>query len=262
MKLGKLYGIGVGPGASDLVTLRAFNLLRSLPVLAVPRPNAYSPSLAYRIIEPHLLADSGQHHLFLTFPMTKDPEVLGPAWETAFRAIEAELEAGRDLGFVTQGDPFIYSTFIYVFESLKAKYPTLEIEVVPGVTSIAAVPMAAGVPLVDGQERLAVIPASYGTEELRQILRSFDSIVLMKVASVMETVVNLLEEEDLLDCAYYVERATSDEQRIVRDLRELRGNRCIYFSMVVVSKKRRSGILRGHTADGLHAHENAAGATL
>lgn len=256
MKLGKLYGIGVGPGASDLITLRALRLLQSLPVLAVPRPNAYSPSLAFRIIEPHLLADSAQKHLFLEFPMTKDPDILGPAWEKAFRAIEAHLEAGEDIGFVTQGDPFIYSTFIYVYESLKAKYPELEIEVVPGVTSIAAVPMAAGVPLVDGQERLAVIPASYGTEELRGILRSFDSIVLMKVASVMETVVDLLEEEGLLDCAYYVERATTNEQRIVRDLRELRGNRCIYFSMVVVAKKRRNGVLRGHGK--VHAHAAAS----
>ncbi len=246
MSLGKLYGIGVGPGAPDLVTLRAYELLRRLPVLAVPRPNAYSPSLAFRIIEPHLRTDGEQKHLYLEFPMTKDPDILVPAWAKAFLAIETELEAGRDVGFVTQGDPFIYSTFIYVYESLKAKYPELVIEVVPGVTSIAAVPMVAGVPLVDGQERLAVIPASYGTEELRSILRSFDSIVLMKVASVMETVVDLLEEEDLLDCAYYVERATTSEQRIVRDLRELRGNRCIYFSMVVVSKKRRNGVLRGH----------------
>lgn len=247
MQLGKLFGIGVGPGAPDLITVRAQRLLQDLPVLAVPRPNAYSPSLAFRIIEPHLIPGP-QRHLFLEFPMTKDPDILGPAWEKAFCAIEGELLQGHDIGFVTQGDPFIYSTFIYVFESLREKYPELRIEVVPGVTSIAAVPMSAGVPLVDGQERLAVIPASYGLEELPAILRSFDSIVLMKVSSVIEPVISILEAEGLLDCAYYVERATSDEQRIVRDLRELRGGRCIYFSMVVVAKKHRNGVLKGRGA--------------
>lgn len=252
MRLGKLYGIGVGPGAPDLITVRAQRLLQDLPVLAVPRPNAYSPSLAFRIIESHLLPGP-QQHLFLEFPMSKDPDVVGPAWERAFRAIENELLQGRDIGFVTQGDPFTYSTFIYVFESLREKYPELSIEVVPGVSSIMAVPMAAGVPLVDGQESLAVIPASYGLEELPTILRTFDSIVLMKVSSVIEQLINILEAEGLLASAYYVERATTDEQRIVRDLRELRGNRCIYFSMVVVAKKHRNGVLKARPLEAASA---------
>ncbi len=254
MTLGKLYGIGVGPGASDLVTLRAYHLIRSLPVLAVPRPNPYSSSLAFRIIEPHIDPQHPQEHLFLEFPMTKDPAILLPAWDKAFAHIEAVLKRGQNIGFVTQGDPFLYSTFIYVHDTLKEKYPELEIEVVPGVSSVMAVPISAGLPLVDGQERLAVIPASYGLETLRRALKDFDAIVLMKVSSVMPELIALLEEEGLIDNAYYVERATTEEQRIVRDLRELKGNRCIYFSMVVIQKKTRSGVLKGHQA-GERTHE-------
>ncbi len=255
MALGKLYGIGVGPGAPDLVTLRAYNLIRSLPVLAVPRPNPYASSLAFRIMSPHIDPEHKQEHLFLEFPMTKDPEILIPAWNKAFAEIETVLKRGEDIGFVTQGDPFLYSTFIYVHDTLKEKYPELSIEVVPGVSSVMAVPIVAGMPLVDGQERLAVIPASYGLESIRRALQDFDAIVLMKVSSVIEGLITLLEEEGLLDAAYYVERATTDEQRIVRDLRELRGNRCIYFSMVVINKKTRSGVLKGHkSAEVSHGH--------
>ncbi len=245
MKTGKLYGIGVGPGASDLITLRALKLLQTLPVLAIPRPNPWTPSLAFRIIQEHLPSDKGQQHLFLEFPMTRDPTILIPAWEKAFAAIRGKLEEGLDVGFVTQGDPFIYSTFIYVFESLKNEIPGLLVDMVPGITSITAVPNAAGQPLVDGQERLAVIPATYGLEDLRGILRSFDSIVLMKVSSIMPQLVQVLEEEGLLEQSIYVERATSDEQRIIHDLRLIRNDRCVYFSMVVVTKKHRNGILRG-----------------
>lgn len=245
MNLGKLIGIGLGPGASDLITLRALKHLQTLPVLAIPRPNPWTPSLAYRIIKEHLLPDSGQQHLFLEFPMSRDPEVLLPAWSKAFAAIREKLTAGLDVGFVTQGDPFVFSTFIYVFESLKEEMPGLQVEMVPGVSSINAVPNVVGRPLVDGQERLAVIPATYGVDDLRQVLRSFDSVVLMKVSSIMPQIVQVLEEEGLLDAAIYVERATTDEQRIVQDLRAIRNDRCVYFSMVVVTKKHRSGVLRG-----------------
>jgi precorrin-2/cobalt-factor-2 C20-methyltransferase len=245
MKTGKLIGIGLGPGASDLITLRALRHLQNLPVLAIPRPNPWTPSLAFRIIREHLPEGTGQQHLFLEFPMSRDPEILLPAWDKAFAAIREKLEAGFDVGFVTQGDPFVFSTFIYVYESLTEEIPGLEVEMVPGVSSINAVPNVAGRPLVDGQERLAVIPASYGVEDLRNILRSFDSVVLMKVSSIMPEIVQVLEEENLLDAAVYVERATTDEQRIVHDLRRIRNDRCVYFSMVIVTKKHRNGILRG-----------------
>ncbi|WP_141732006.1 precorrin-2 C(20)-methyltransferase [Oligoflexus tunisiensis] len=245
MKTGRLIGIGLGPGASDLITLRALRHLQTLPVLAIPRPNPWTPSLAFRIIKEHLPTGTGQQHLFLEFPMSRDPEILLPAWNKAFAAIREKLDAGLDVGFVTQGDPFVFSTFIYVYESLKVDIPDLEVEMVPGVSSINAVPNVAGRPLVDGQERLAVIPATYGIEDLRNILRSFDSVVLMKVSSIMPQIVQVLEHEGLLEASVYVERATTDEQRIVHDLRRIRNDRCVYFSMVVVTKKHRNGILRG-----------------
>ena len=245
MAKGKLFGVGVGPGAPDLLTLRALRVLESVDVLAIPRPNKWSKSLAWRIAEPNLEDRPEQEKLFLTFPMSKDPDILIPAWTYAFDEIGKRLDEGKNVAFLTQGDCMVYSTFIYLYDHAKTEWPDVEVEVVPAVTSISAVPSAIGTPLVDGQERVAVLPATYGTDDLRKVLRDFDSVVLMKVGSVMDKVIDILDEEDLLDKAVYVERATSNQEKVVRDLKSLKNDKCVYFSMVVVNKKERAGILQG-----------------
>jgi precorrin-2/cobalt-factor-2 C20-methyltransferase len=249
-KLGKLIGVGVGPGAPDLMTLRAVNVLRTVPVLAIPRRNAYSPSVAWRIAEPSVGPVEGQERLFLHFPMTKDPEILKPAWEVAFQEIGARLEKGLDVAFLTEGDAMVYSTFIYMIDEAKKRWPTLEIDVVPAVSSITAVPASTGVPLADGQERIAILPATYGVDDLADVLSKFDTTMLMKVSSVMPDVVEALERTGLLHKAVYVSKASTTEERVVRDVASIKNDRCDYFSMVVVSKKDRAGILGGATGPG------------
>ena len=243
MSYGKLYGVGVGPGASDLLTVRAVKVLQEAGVLAIPQPNPYTKSLAFRIAKPHLVERDDQERLFLTFPMSKDKEVLRPHWEKAVFEIASRLKAGKNVAFMTQGDPLVYSSFIYLMEAMRDVLPGLEIEVVPGVTSISAVPSATGVPLCDGKERVAVLPATYGVEDLRTVMRLFDAVVLMKVSSVMPKVIEALEAEGLLERAVYVERATTDQQRVVWDLASLKDDKCVYFSMVVINKKDRAGEL-------------------
>lgn len=242
--LGKLIGVGVGPGASDLLTLRAVRVLNSVQVIAIPRPNAYASSLAWRLASPHVEARESQEKLFLTFPMTKDAWQLHAAWDEAASAIASRLVVGHDVAFITQGDAMVYSTFIYLREALLSRLPGLLVEIVPGVSSLSAVPAALGIPLADGQERVAVIPATYGVEDLRRILREFDSVLLLKVASKIKEVISALEAEGLLEHATYIERATSDEQRIEHDLRRMRDDRCVYFSMVLVKKPTAPGGLR------------------
>ncbi|MBQ48489.1 MAG: precorrin-2 C(20)-methyltransferase [Zetaproteobacteria bacterium] len=243
MSWGQLYGVGVGPGAPDLLTVRAVRVLNDVDVIAIPRPNKWSKSLAWRIAEPNVEKNDEQEHLFLEFPMTKDKSVLGPAWDKAFAAIGQRLAQGKSVAFITQGDPMVYSTFIYLFSAANKLWPEVPVKIIPGVTSISAVPAAARVPLADGMERVAVLPATYGVDDLRQVLNDFDTIVLMKVSSVIQDVVGLLEEEGLLDKAVYVEKASSSEERVIRDVRQIRHDKCVYFSMIVVAKKERAGIL-------------------
>lgn len=248
MKYGTLYGVGVGPGAPDLLTLRAVNILKSVPVLAMPRSSDFGASMAWKIIKPVIGELPEQERLFLTFPMNKDPERLLPAWEKAFAAIGERLERGLPVAFATEGDPSLFSTFIYLQREAPKRWPGIEVVVVPGVSSIAAVPAVTGVPLADGQERIAILPANYGVEDLSLILAAFDTTILMKIGSEMPNIVAAIESAGLADKAVYVSRATMADEKIVRNVRESGEEYGDCFAMAVVSKKQHNGVLAGEVA--------------
>ncbi|HMI83639.1 MAG TPA: precorrin-2 C(20)-methyltransferase [Polyangiaceae bacterium] len=245
MTYGTLYGVGVGPGAPDLLTLRAVDTLKRADVLALPRSSDYGASMAWKIVKPVIGERAGQERLFLTFPMSKDPDRLRPAWDKAFEAIGERLLRGASVAFVTEGDASLYSTFIYLHREAPRRWPGVRIEVVPGVSSIAAVPAVTGIPLADGQECVAIVPANYGAADLERIFATFDTTILMKIGSEMPRVIDALERAGLADKAVYVSKATMSEERIVRDVRAVREEHGDCFAMIVVAKKQRSGVLVG-----------------
>ncbi len=240
-----LYGVGVGPGAPDLLTLRAVETLKRADVLALPRSSDYGASMAWRIIQPVVGKRSDQERLFLTFPMSKEPARLRQAWDLAFSKIGERLESGKSVAFATEGDPSLYSTFGYLLREAPRRWPGIRVEVIPGVSSIAAVPAVLRTPLADGLERIAIIPANYGVDDLVAVLNAFDTTILMKIGSEMPKVVAALERAELLDKAAYVAKATMPEQKVATDLREVRTERGDCFAMVVVARKERSGVLAG-----------------
>lgn len=238
----RLYGVGVGPGAPDLLTVRALAVLRSVDVIALPRSNDWGESMAWSILGP-ALGDVPSEKLFLTFPMQKDPTTVAPAVARALDAIGERLRAGKTVAFATEGDPSLYSTFVYVAEEARRRWPDITVEVVPAVSSPLAVAAVAGVPLADGQERIAIVPANYGVDDLDVVLAMFDTVVLMKIGPEMPRIIAALERASLLDRAVYVAKATMSGQRIVRDLRDVAGERGDCFAMVLVAKKERAGVL-------------------
>lgn len=245
MTWGKLYGVGVGPGAPDLLTVRAIATLKGVDVLALPRGSQWGRSMAWQIIKDAVGENAGQERLFLTFPMSKDPDRLRPAFDAAFAEIGARLQAGKSVAFATEGDPSLFSTFIYLRREAARRWPAVTIEVVPGVSSITAAPAAIEVPIADGQERVAIIPATYGVDDLVAVLRSFDTVFLMKIGGELPNIVSALERTGLLDKAIYISRATMADQRIERDLRAVGPERGDCFAMVVVTRNQRSGFLAG-----------------
>jgi len=242
---GTLHGVGVGPGAADLVTLRALAILRRVPVLAMPRSNDWGGSRAWEIVAPSLADVTGQERLWLTFPMSKDPARVRPAVEKALDAIGERLARGLDVAFATEGDPSLFSTFIYLAREAPRRWPGVNVEVTPGVTSVTAVPAVTGVPLADGEERIAILPGTTGLDDLDDALARFDTVVLMKIGPEMPRIVDAVTRAGLLDRAVYVSRATMPEQRIVRDLAQVQAERGDCFAMVVVAKKTRAGFLTG-----------------
>jgi precorrin-2/cobalt-factor-2 C20-methyltransferase len=175
--------------------------------------------------------------------MTKDAAIVAPHVAAAVDAIGRRLAEGRSVAFLTEGDPSVYSTFGYVRAEALRRWPSLVVEVVPGVSSITCVAMRGGVPLADGCERVAIIPATYGVDDLVDLLRRFDTLVLMKLGGQIPAILEALERTGLTDRAFFVSNATTAEERIERDVRKLDGEHGGCFSMMIVKRTDQSGAL-------------------
>lgn len=221
---GRLYGIGVGPGDPELLTLKGLRLLRTASVIVYPAPEQ-GESFARAIVARWL--NRGQREIAIRFPMRPGP---APAaiYDGAAQAIAAELEAGEDVALLCQGDPLFYGSFIGVWERLADGY---SIEIVPGVSSLMACAAAVATPLVVGGEVLAVIPGTLAEADLARRITTADVAVIVKLGRHLRKVKHVLTGLGVLARAVYIERASVPEQR-VRRLAEV--DEAPYFSLVIV----------------------------
>jgi precorrin-2/cobalt-factor-2 C20-methyltransferase len=233
--MAKIYAIGVGPGDPELLTVKAERILRSVPVICAPTAGPIDSSYALSIIEP-LLDRSRQEVIIQVFPMRKDQGGLDEYWETAAAEVAERVRGGSDVAFITIGDTFIYSTFLYLYRILREKYPDITVEVVPGVSSINAAAIAAGIPLGQASERIAIIPAAFEEKELRNILNNFETVVLMKVSRVFDGIYALLKELGLEKKSAFISRVGTSEEEVVFDLERLLGQKLDYLSLLIVKK--------------------------
>ncbi|WP_150275245.1 precorrin-2 C(20)-methyltransferase [Paenibacillus tepidiphilus] len=232
---GTLYGIGVGPGDPELITLKACRLLKECPVIAYPATQKGGKSYAQDIIDLHVNA-AEKTMLGLVFPMTRDPLQLANGWKWTVELCWDELRRGNDVAFVTEGDPHLYSTFIHLARLMQDMHPQVPIVSVPGISSFLGAAASLGLPLADSDQRVGIIPATEDRAALREALLHHDTVVFLKVAKVLDTVLDVLEELGLAEKASVVTKATSGSERIWRDARELRGTKLEYLSLMVVSK--------------------------
>lgn len=231
----KIYAIGVGPGDPELLTRKAERILRSVPVICAPTTGPADSSYALSIIEP-LLDLKRQEVIIQVFPMRKDQAGLDEFWQTAAAGVVERVRRGSDVAFITIGDPFIYSTFLYIYRILREKYPDIPVEVVPGVSSINAAAIAAGIPLGQASERIAIIPAAFEEKDLLKVLSDFDTVVLMKVSRVFDGIYALLKELGLEKKCAFISRVGTAEEEVVFDLESLLGRKLDYLSMLIVKK--------------------------
>ena len=229
----RLYGVGVGPGAPDLLTLRAARILREAEVLAVPRASDAAPSSAGAIVRAAVGEVPGQELLPLTFPMTRDPEPRRLALEAALDAVGARLAAGKRVAVACEGDPLVYGSFIDLLRAAPRRFPRVPVEVVPGITAATAAAAAALVPLADGDGQLRILPARRALAELPRIAARGDAAVVYKAGPLLPELARALAEAGLGADAVLVTAASRPEQEIVRGVEPGAGKRP-YFSLVIV----------------------------
>ena len=233
--MAKIYAVGVGPGDPELLTRKAERIIRAAPVICAPTANPADSSYALSIIEQFL--DRGRQEVIVqVFPMRMDQTGLAEFWETAAAEVAERVRQGSDVAFITIGDPFLYSTFLYLYRIFRDRYPDIPVEVVPGISSINAAAVAAGLPLGLAAERIAIIPAAFAEQNLRRTLDEFDTVVLMKVSRVFDGIYALLQELGLEHKAVFVSRVGAPEEEVVFDLETLVGKKLDYLSLLIVKK--------------------------
>ena len=230
-----IYAVGVGPGDPELLTRKAERIISRCPVVYAPTGAADAASYALSIVE-HLLDRSRQEIISRVFPMLKKGPELEAAWEEAAAEVIRLIDSGKDVAFITIGDPCLYSTFLYLYRIIRAQRADIPIEIIPGISSINASAAAAGIPLGIGGERIAILPATYEDHELRKTLQEFDTVVLMKVSRVFGQVYALLQELGLIHKAVFVRRVGSPQQEVVFDISTLIGRELDYLSMLIVRR--------------------------
>jgi precorrin-2/cobalt-factor-2 C20-methyltransferase len=264
----KLYVIGVGPGDPDLLTLKACRILTAVPCVCAPKARREGSSLALSIVS-RVIDLKDKEIIEGVFPMVRlgsegrkpenraaggirglgsgrgrsggqisetgnpDESELDDLWnETALKIIK-RLNNGIDVAFITLGDPAFFSTYFYLHDRLLGMDAGIRIEIVPGISSINAAAARAGISLGIADDKLAVIPATYAGD-LKELIASFDTIVLMKVHDVFDAVLKNIIEAGAIRNSVYISRAGMADEKIVRDLRKVEKSDLNYFSVVIV----------------------------
>lgn len=233
--MGKMYGIGVGPGDPELLTLKAHRILNEADVIFCPEKEKGAGSFAFDIIK-GILTHSKAEIINLVYPMHYHGGKLREMWEENARSIAARLNGERTGVFITLGDPAVYSTFMYTLPYIQQA--GVDVEVVPGIPSFCAVAGAAKMPLAAWDEDLIVVPVRRNSkEDLGKILREHDNIVLMKPSNNQKALVEAIRDNHLEDRFVLVTKSGTGEECMVTDIAELEQYEIPYLSTVIVKKQ-------------------------
>lgn len=229
---GTFFGIGVGPGDPELLTVKAIRAMEKADVLIAPKTEKKDGSVALEIARPYLKKDI--EIVYQVFPMVKDFAEDTGAWEANKAEILALLNAGKNVAFLTLGDPMFFSTYIYVFRLLE--HEDVDIVTVPGVPAFAAIGSQIGRPIVEGNDVLAIIPGTADKERLEEIMAVAGSAVIMKVYHNSAEIIDLLRRNHMAKDAVLVSRAGLDGERIIYDLEAHADEKLNYLSTILTRR--------------------------
>ena len=231
---GIFYGIGVGPGDPELLTVKAIKAIEQVDVLIAPKTEKKDGSVALTVAKPYLKKDV--EIVYQVFPMVKGfAENSTDAWEANKQEILALLKEGKNVAFLTIGDPMFYSTYIYVFRLLENE--GVEIKTIPGIPAFAAIGSQLGYPIVEGDDVLSIIPATASPEKVEKAMQASDNVVLMKVYKNFEEVADMLDKNEMAEQAVLVSRAGLDDEKIIYDVLAHKKDKLNYLSTILTRKK-------------------------
>ncbi len=225
----KIWGLGIGPGDPELITLKALKILQAADVVAYPAP-ANGDSLVRSIAAPHM--SGAQEEIIISTPMVTERYPAQDVYDKGAAEISAAVDAGKSVAVLCEGDPFFYGSFMYLFARLSENYP---VQVVPGVSSLAACSAELALPLAARNDVVSVVPGTLDEEAMESQLLAANTSAIIKVGRHLSKIKNVLAKIGAADRAHYIERATMQNQRIV-PLGELDGDSAPYFSMIIVRR--------------------------
>jgi len=236
MKPGTLFGVGVGPGDPELITLKAVKVLNEVDVIFAAASSKNEYSLALENAESHM--HNGAEVVRLDFPMTRDKNNLLRAWRENARRILAYVQQGKDVAFITIGDPLTYSTFGYIMQTIAEMAPEGPVSVIPGITSYQAATAVAREIIAEQEQTFCVISGSEGGDRLKDVISQSDCVVMLKVYRHLDRILDTLKDLGLEGRATLVSHCGMKGQVICRNPEELRGKKVPYLSLMIVKKEK------------------------
>ena len=229
---GIFYGIGVGAGDPELLTVKAINAIKAADVLIAPKTEKKEGSVALSIAKPYLRSDI--EIVYQVFPMVKNFADSTDAWEANKKEILSLLEQGKNVAFLTLGDPMFYSTYIYVYRLLKDE--DVKIVTIPGIPAFCAIGSQAGIPIVEGNDVLSIIPATASPEKIEKAIANCDNAVLMKVYKNFPEIADVLDKHDMAKNAVMLSRCGLPDEERIDDIMTQKDKKVNYLSTILTRK--------------------------
>ena len=237
----ELIGIGVGPGDPDLLTVKAVKAIQSADTIMCPASNEDRPSIALSVVTPLIDKSKNQEIIKLIFPMTKDKDVLEKHWKENARIMADKVLSGKNVVYLTVGDPYLYSTWIYMHREIEANHPEMKVSVIPGIVSMFTFASKVGISIAEGAEKVAIIPSCYDMSSVKEIAKNSEVLVFLKDGRYFDQVIDLLRESGFPDDSIFaIGQDLGTDHEIIRKMKlgEVNDDTLTtkYFSILVVKR--------------------------
>lgn len=237
----ELTAVGCGPGDPELLTVKAVKAIQNAEVIMCPTAKEGKPSIALSAVSSILDPTKNQEIINLVFPMTKDKDILESTWEKNAKIMAEKCLSGKNVVYLTIGDPYLYSTWIYMYKELEKNFPQIKINVIPGIVSMFTFASKVGISLAEGAEKVSVIPSCYDLSTVKEIAKNSETMVFLKDGRYFDQVIDLLKEAGFPpNSIFAIGQDLGTENEIVRKLTLGEVNQDTltskYFSILVVKR--------------------------